>query len=103
MQTKEFQKICSELVKELDDKYRINRDAHLSFTQFMEEVGELAKDINLPKLRNKEIDMGNLRGEFADVFLQLCALANLYDIDIEEATKEKIMIIKERNGLKHDI
>lgn len=35
----------------------------------MEEIRKLAKDINYPKLRNKEIDKDDLEGEFADVIL----------------------------------
>lgn len=56
METKEFQKKCAKTVKDIDAKYNINRDAHFSFVQFSEEIGELAKKINKPKLRNKEID-----------------------------------------------
>lgn len=100
MRTSEFQTKCSKLVELIDKKYNIKRDSQLSFTQFIEEAGELAKDINLPRLRNKEIDIENLRGEFADVFIQLCALANLHNIDIEEATEEKIAVLKERHDLK---
>jgi NTP pyrophosphatase (non-canonical NTP hydrolase) len=100
MQTQELQKECSDLVRTLDDRFGIERDPQLSFTQLIEEVGELAKDINLPRLRNKEIDAGNLSGEFADVFIQLCALAQLHGIDIEKATAEKMAIIRNRHGLQ---
>ncbi len=65
----------------------------------MEEIGELARDINLPKLRNKKIDRKNLEGEFADVVLQLAVLADLYNIDFEKAVESKIEILKERHNL----
>ncbi len=100
MEIKNFQKKCAKAVKDLDIKYNINRDSHFSFVQFMEEVGELAKEINKPKLRNKEIDKGNLMGEFADVVLQLCALADMLDVDIAEAVEYKIKILEDRHGLK---
>jgi len=103
MQTQELQKKCCELVGELDRKYAIERDSHLSFTQLMEEIGELAKDINYPRLRGKETDIENLQGEFGDVFMQLCALAELYQIDIEKAALAKINIVAERNGLSRKI
>lgn len=99
METQQFQKKCSDMVDRIDKKYNIDRDPHLSFTQLMEEIGELAKDINLPKLRNKEIDVDNLEGEFADVFMQLCALAELYHVDIEESTERKMEILKGRHNL----
>ncbi len=99
METKEFQKMCAEIVKKIDAKYNINRDPHFSFVQFMEEVGELAKEVNKPKLRNKEIDKENLDGEFADVFLQFCILADMLGVDLEKAVEEKQKIFKERHGL----
>ncbi len=97
METKEFQKKCAKFVKEIDKKYNIKRDFYLSFTQLIEEVGELAKDINSLKLRNKKLDKDNLEGEFADVVLQLAALADLYNVDFERVVEEKIKILKERH------
>ncbi len=99
METKEFQKKCAEVVKEIDNKYNIKRDSYLSFIQLMEEVGELAKDINSPKLRNKALDKNNLEGEFADVLMQLAALADLYDINFEKVIEAKIKILEERHNL----
>ena len=99
METKELQRQCVELTAQIDKKLNITRDPYLAFTQLIEEVGELAVDINLPKLRNKETDMVSLKSNFADIFLLLSALADLYDIDIETAMTEKIKIIKGRHGL----
>ena len=91
--------MCAEVVSKIDAKYNIARDPHFSFAQFIEEVGELAKEINKPKLRNKEIDRENLNGEFADVILQLFILAEMLGIDVEEAVESKIKILKERHDL----
>ena len=99
MQTKDFQKKCVETVKKIDEKYEIKRDSYISFTQLMEEIGELAKDINYPKLRNKEMNKDNLEGEFADVILQLAVLADLFDIDLEIAVEKKYKILKNRHNL----
>ena len=99
MQTKDFQKKCIEIVNKIDDKYEIKRNPHLSFTQMMEEIGELAKDINYPKLRNKKINKDNLEGEFADVILQLAILADLFDVDFEKAVESKCKILKNRHNL----
>jgi len=100
MNINEFQKMCEKIVGDLDKKYKIDRNPQLSFTQLMEEVGELAKEINKPKLRNKEIDQENLNGEFADVLIQLATLANMHNINLDKAIESKIKIIKERHGLK---
>lgn len=99
METKDFQKKCADTVDAIDKKFDINRDAQLSFTQFIEEVGELAKDINLKRLRNKELDKENLEGEFADVFMQLAMLAQMHEVDLEGAIEKKIAKLKERGYL----
>ena len=99
MEIKDFQKKCADIVDTIDKKFNINRDAQLSFTQFAEEVGELAKDINMKRLRNKEPDRDNFEGEFADVFMQLAILAQMHKVDLEEATNKKIEKLKERGYL----
>lgn len=99
MNIKEFQKKCAKIVSDIDSRYNIKRDPHFSFTQLMEEIGELAKEINLPKLRNRKIDKANLKAEFADVILQLSILCKLFDIDFEEAVESKIRTLKERHKL----
>lgn len=90
METKEFQKMCAGIVKEIDDKNGVKRDLYLGFMQLMEEAGELAQYLNSPKLRNKKIDQGSLEGGFADVIIQLASLADLYGVDLENAAEMKI-------------
>ncbi len=96
MEAKEFQKKCADLVEKMDDKFGVERNPQLSFTQMVEEIGELAKDINLKQLRKKDPDMENLSGEFADVFMQLSALARMYGVDLEEAVENKVKVLKNR-------
>jgi NTP pyrophosphatase (non-canonical NTP hydrolase) len=96
MQTKELQKLCVDIVKNIDKNHDLDRDTYLTFTQLVEEIGEIGREINKPKLRNKDIDYDNLKGEFADVILQLSALADLLDVDLEEAVKFKIEELKKR-------
>ncbi|MFH1401506.1 MAG: MazG nucleotide pyrophosphohydrolase domain-containing protein [Parcubacteria group bacterium] len=99
METKEFQKKCAEVVNKIDKKYGIDRDPQLAFTQLVEEIGELAKDVNLKRLRKQEPDKENLSGEFADVFLQLAMLAEMHGVNLEEAVENKINKLKERGYL----
>lgn len=94
-----FQEKCAEIVRAIDTKHSVIRDPHLSFTQLMEEVGELAKEINRQRLRNEKIDREHLREEFADVTLQFFVLADILDIDIEEAVDRKIEVLKKRHSL----
>jgi len=99
MDIKEFQKMCSGIVSKLDEKYKVDRDGQLAFVQLVEELGELAKEVNRKKLRKAEPDNKNLSGEFADVFLQLAKLAEMNNIDLENAVTEKIKELKERGYL----
>ncbi len=71
--------------KQIEDIY-FTRDAArgvpLTFTWFVEEVGELAKEI-----RKQPQDMERLREEFADVFAWLVTLASLLSIDLADAAQ----------------
>jgi len=99
METKELQKNAVEMVDVLDKKFNVKRDAQLNFTQMAEEIGELAKDINKPRLRGVQPDMNNMRGEFADVFLQLSKQADIAGVDMEKAVLGKIEELKKRHNI----
>jgi len=99
MNTKDFFKICADIVSAIDKKHEIERTPQLAFTQLIEEIGELAKDVNMPALRKKDPDKDNLAGEFADVLLQLVKLAEMHNVDLEKAVEKKIEILKERGYL----
>lgn len=100
MEVKEFQQYCANTIKKIDQKYKINRNEQLAMSQLIEELGELAKEINLKKLRHKEPIKEDIEGEVADVVLQLIALISLYDIDLEESINKKITFLKERGYLE---
>ncbi len=99
METRELQRLSKEIVERIDKKLGIRRDGGLSFSQFIEECGELGKEVNRGWLRNEEPKKENLEDEFADVFLQLSELANLLDIDLEKSVLDKIEKLKERHDL----
>jgi len=90
MDVKEFQKLCAKIVSQIDNKYGISRDEQLNISQLLEELGELSKEVNRKKLRNKEPERKDLEEEFADVILQLMKLADFFDVNIEKAVLEKI-------------
>jgi NTP pyrophosphatase (non-canonical NTP hydrolase) len=100
MEAKELQKLAVEIVDKIDIKFNLKRDAQLNLSQLIEELGELAKVVNLEKLRNKKPEKKNLEDEFADVVLQLAKLADLFDIDLEKATLDKIETLKKRHDLE---
>jgi len=69
------------------------RGSAKTFLWFIEEVGELATALNGE-------DKANLREEFADVFAWLCTLANINDVDLEAAIREKYLSEKRPSGTK---
>lgn len=99
MHIREYQKLATELIDKLDKKLNLNRDAQLNLSQLVEEVGELAKVVNLENLRHKKPEKKDLEDEFADVFIQLAKLADLFDVDLEKAILDKIEIVKKRHNL----
>jgi NTP pyrophosphatase (non-canonical NTP hydrolase) len=71
--------------KHISDRYERAdraRGSPATFLWFIEEVGELATAIN-------GNDRANLSEEFADVFAWLCTLANINDINLTEAVRQK--------------
>ena len=74
----DFQKLIRNMYYEKD----VQRGATATFLWLAEEVGELAAAI-----RSGTKD--ELRGEFADVLAWMTTIANVLDIDLTEAVREK--------------
>jgi NTP pyrophosphatase (non-canonical NTP hydrolase) len=72
----EFQQLISKKYKKRDQE----RGIPATFMWFMEEVGELATSL--------VGDEKNKAEEFADVFAWLCTLANISNVDLEEACEK---------------
>ena len=99
MEVLEFQKLCSSIVKDIDKKHSIERDEQFNMSQLIEELGELAKEVNRFKLRGVEAKKSDLEDEFADVILQLLTLSEMFNVDVEKSVKTKIETLKQRHGL----
>lgn len=69
-----------------------------------EEIGELFKAIR--KKEKIKIDhnskFGSIDEELADVIIYLCSIANRFDIDLEEAFRNKEEINKTREWIKSE-
>jgi len=74
MNISEFQRLISKKYEKRDRQ----RGVPATFMWFIEEVGELATALMSEDQKNKE-------QEFADVFAWLCTLANISDVDLENA------------------
>jgi len=79
MHISEFQQLISEKYQQRDQE----RGIPATFMWFVEEVGELATALAGNDQRNKE-------EEFADVFAWLCTLANISNVDLQQASEKYI-------------
>jgi len=77
MHISEFQQLIAKKYQERDRE----RGIPATFMWFVEEVGELATSL-------AGADEKNRAEEFADVFAWLCTLANISDVDLEEACEK---------------
>ena len=77
MRIREFQELISRTYEKRDRQ----RGTPATFMWFVEEVGELATALAGSNQENKS-------EEFADVMAWLCTLANINDIDLEEACEK---------------
>ena len=77
MEIGEFQQLISEKYQKRDRE----RGIPATFMWFIEEVGELATAL-------ASDDKGNKAEEFADVFAWLCTLANISDVELENACQK---------------
>ena len=67
------------------------------FLLFIEEVGEMAKEIRKKlSLKGEKVDHGEMSGEFADVLNYLLELAHRMDIDLEQAYRDKFALNAKR-------
>ncbi len=84
------------VIKERDYKPELVKDY---FLKLVEEVGELSRVIRKGKtFENSQSDTikGTIDEELYDVIYYCLALANIYDIDMEQAISLKEVINKER-------
>ena len=77
MQISDFQQFISDKYETVDRERGIPK----TFMWFVEEVGELATAL-------ASDDKNNQVEEFADVFAWLCTLANISDVNLEDACKK---------------
>lgn len=99
MEIGEFQKEAIELIKQIDDKHSGRHDIDTTIIHLTEELGEIARQIYNQKIGRDKLDKINLSEEIADCMLLLTQLAHNFDINIEEAIKSKIDILKSRHKL----
>ncbi len=80
MKVSEFQ----QLIKDLYFHQDFDRGIEKSFLWLVEEIGELASNVKSKMINKKEIG-----DEMADIVAWICSLANLFEIELEEALFRK--------------
>ena len=92
---KDFQNYVKQLEK--DRKFE-NQTVIQKCLLLGEEIGELFKAIRKQhKMKlDKYSETRNIDEELADIFIYICAIANRYEIDLEEAFRNKEEINKKR-------
>ncbi len=87
MPLKEFQKEVDEWTKQFTPQYW---EPHAMLARLMEEVGELAREINHlygPKKKKPSEQTQELEMEMGDIIFTLCCIANSKGIDLDNACK----------------
>lgn len=68
--------------------------------RLMEEVGELSRAVNI-KFGDKKAkfdgDGGDMKGEIADVFFTIIAIANKMNVNLDEALEKKLIKYNQRD------
>ena len=85
MALKDIQKQVDEWTNQFDPQYW---KPHEILARLVEEIGELAREINHlygPKKKKSTEDKRELSEEVADIIFTLCCLANSQKIDLDEA------------------
>ena len=90
---------CQRYVQELEKERGYIEETILEKCLLLgEEVGELFRDIKENRNTNTNVNVGieSIQDELSDVFTFLCAIANRYNVDLEEAFRKK----QEKNSYK---
>ena len=100
MEISEFQELMKELYFNRDSKRGLNS----TFLWFIEEIGEFAEALrhNLTEIDGIDYKKAKLRieEEMADILAWLSSLANLLNIDLQNAVREKYPNICKKCGFK---
>ena len=96
MEIKELAKRIHEFQKQRFPKYGSELTSELIFTHLVEEIGEIARQIFNKGSGMRMYDQENLKEEIAQSILDLLALAEIHNINLEEEIEKKIIDIKSR-------
>jgi NTP pyrophosphatase (non-canonical NTP hydrolase) len=97
MEIKEMQKMSYKIIEDWNKKHNKTHNSKTTFTHLVEEVGELARELNHYQDNwRSEPNKEKLAEEIADVLDQLFILATDFKVDIEKAFTNKIKKLRKR-------
>jgi NTP pyrophosphatase (non-canonical NTP hydrolase) len=96
MEIKELQKQAKEAAKKRLSKVNLEPNVDLTMTHLMEEIGEIAAQINNKKLQRGKFDLNNLGEEIADSMILLSLLGEQHNINLEEVIPKKLKEIGDK-------
>ena len=99
MEVKELQSKINNTIELIDKQIGVEHDVNSTFLHLIEELGEVANQLNKPNIRKEKIEKENLADEIADVLLLTTRIAHLHDVDIEKAILNKIEKLRKRHNL----
>jgi len=97
-----MQEKSNEIINLIDEKVKVKHDVSNTIIHFMEELGEMFKEIGRGSYRHEGVNKEELSSEIADVLIFLMKIADNYDIDVEKAFVEKANKLKEKWNLDGD-
>lgn len=90
METKDFQKLAAEFVKKWEIKRGVNPARDDVFMHFVEESGELARQLVNFKERKDKYSQEEVEDSLGDLMMQLFRLADLEGLDMEKTVQRII-------------
>lgn len=96
MEIKEISKRIHDFQKGRFPKYGSELTSELIFTHLVEEIGEIARQIFNKKSKMREFSESNLKEEITQAILDLLVLAELNNIDLDNAIENKIKDMEAR-------
>ena len=99
MNINQFQEEVEELFGKISEKRGSIHTKEEVFIHFVEEVGEIARQVTNEKIRKKKFDYENLKEEISDSILFLTYFASQYGINLNDSLKRDIEKLKVRFGI----
>jgi len=95
----DLQKKADEIIDTIDKKFNCKHNINNTILHLLEELGEVANELNKPNIRNEPINKEHLGEELSDLLIFIARIANLNNIDLEQSIKNKIGELNKRHNL----